>query len=63
MEQWLIVTSKSGYGKDGLPVGEILCRYPEDVGKVIIEKGILNAEVKYFKPSINETRCEIPPEK
>lgn len=35
MNDWTVVRSITGRTKDGLPAGETLCRYKEDVPKVM----------------------------
>lgn len=41
-EDWLVIESSSGYSKDGIPVGKILCRYPEDVKQIMKDHNIEN---------------------
>lgn len=55
MNDWTIVTSKSGYGKDGFPIGEILCRdqkVAEEVSKGIEKKDLLT------RPFLGEMTCQ-----
>ena len=40
MDNWKVITSKSGKHELGCPIGQILVRFPEDMEKVIIDHGI-----------------------
>lgn len=42
-EDWKIVSSETGYTKDGLPCGEFLVRFSEDLQSVVdqIEKPVI----------------------
>jgi len=40
MKDWLVVESKSGYHKDGYPIGRILCRNKDFIPEIIKDHGI-----------------------
>ena len=44
MDDWKIVSSSSGYNKDGIPCGEYLCRNEQDVkecSELIFQKDLV----------------------
>lgn len=50
-KDWKIVSSRTGYGIDGFPVGQILCRTEKDINEAKNQIHEKNLEIKYY----NET--------
>lgn len=54
MKNWVVISSKSGFHELGYPIGQILCRFPADIPRVIEENGITNPVIKKYENIIGD---------
>ena len=52
MNEWYVVTSKTGYDSEGFPCGQILCRKKEDITDAIKKNNIDEPLIMDYKHAI-----------
>ncbi len=56
MKDWTVVTSESGYCREGFPIGKILVRKKEDIQKVIEDYNIANPIITKHEDEIGDVK-------